>query len=95
MRNFQGLKAPRPLALIQKDTQKRKSNSIRNHETARNTGRYRWMYKVWGTEEHNANHLGLAGDLDDCQGRKGGSGCVEDGFRQREEGTLGQENPWV
>ena len=52
------------------------------------------MHRVWGEEEHETITRGRQGNGPPVEaGRGGGGGRVDDGCRQRYEGTLRRENP--
>ena len=51
------------------------------------------MNRGWGDEEHDATTRDRQGTGPPVEADRGGSGCVDVGGRQREEGTPVRENP--
>ena len=93
MSNRQGVEAPRPLALAQKDNRKVKSNSRRHQETERNTGGRCGCTRDRGHKNTTSTTQDRQGAGLRAKAGRGGSIRAGDGVRQREVGTLQKVEP--
>ena len=89
-RDRQGGEAPWPIDLAQKDTQRK----IKPHMTPRDRAEHRESREdAQGTGDRRTRRKPL-GTVPVEAGR-GGRICVGGGSRQRKEGTIRWDNPWV